>query len=121
MGTKRKIQRLGSVMTRKKLKKYLGKALRYEAKVAKRQGTNILFVDIKLNGKRVVDHFWCSQTLANECLVEGEVISFIAKAQSYRRRDGTRDYTLTDCHSFRNTTIMIVANDDKYAKRRKTK
>ena len=104
-----------------RLKKYLGKPLRYVGTVEKLNEKNILLRDITLDGKLMTDHQFINLTKFNAPIVqEGETYSFIGTASSYNRADGTRDYKIKKCHSFRNTSIFRTQKDNEQAKRRRT-
>ena len=106
---------------RTRLKKYLGKPLRYVGTIEKLYEKNILLYDITLNGKLMTDHQFINLTEFNAAIVqEGETYSFIGTASSYNRADGTRDYKIKKCHNFKNTSIFRTQKDNKQAKRRRT-
>lgn len=106
---------------RTKLKKYLGKQLRYVGTIAKLQDDNALLLNITLDGKKITDHQFIGLTRSNNTLMgEGLTYSFFGTATSYNRSDGTRDYKLGRVHSFRNVTIFEVEEDARQSQKRRS-
>lgn len=105
---------------RTKLRKYLGKELRYTGTIARIQDTNALFINIKLNGKKIADHQFVNLTENNNTIMGEELTySFLGVATSYKRADGSRDYKIGRVHDFRDVSLFIIEEDNKQAHKRR--
>ena len=103
-----------------RLKKYLGQKLRYTGKILKIDGDNMIITDIKLDGKRICDHIWASNTARMGVIIgEGVTVSFLGTATAYNRADGSRNYKIAKVHDFKDISIFEVENDNRYANKRR--
>ncbi len=91
-------------LSRKGLKKFLGKRIWYEATYQRTEGRNIIIFDIHKKGttKILSDHLWIddvSKYVPN--IEDGDKIQFLGIATSYIDSQGERKYSITGVHRIR--------------------
>ena len=114
-----------AIKNRNRLKKLLGKELRYvgEYKKTSDDGNSILLLNLKYDGKIVSDHVWIGKNTELSNIEKGAVFSFYGTADTYVDSKGDRKYGLRKCYRFQfnDDALNIVTNDNKQKTKRKGK